>query len=152
MTRIDFYFNVANKSQLVADLVQTALNKRRQVTILVADEPAASQVSSDLWQIKPESFLPNVRANALHAAATPVLIGLQGDNLKNDAIQFNAIQDDMLINLAATEPSFFSRYTQLVELVSDDEQDKIAARVRFKFYRDRGYEIKSIDHTQMKLE
>ena len=143
MTRIDFYFNVANKSQLVADLVQTALNKRRQVTILVADEPAASQVSSDLWQIKPESFLPNVRANALHAAATPVLIGLQGDDL---------MQDDMLINLTNTEPSFFSRFTHLIELVSEDEQDKMAARLRFKFYRDRGYEIKSTDHTQMKLE
>ena len=143
MTRIDFYFNVANKSQLVADLVQTALNKRRQVTILAADEPAASQLSSDLWQAKPESFLPNVRANALHAAATPVLIGLQGDDL---------MQDDMLINLTNTEPSFFSRFTHLIELVSEDEQDKMAARLRFKFYRDRGYEIKSTDHTQMKLE
>ena len=140
MTRIDFYFNVANKSQLVVDLVQAALVKRRQVTILTADELAASQLSSDLWQTKPESFLPNVRANALHAAATPVLIGLQRDNLSNDVMQ-----DDMLINLTAAEPVFFSRFTQLVELVSDDEQDKMAARARFKFYRDRGYEIKTTD-------
>ena len=140
MTRIDFYFNVANKSQLVVDLVQAALVKRRQVTILTADELAASQLSSDLWQTKPESFLPNVRANALHAAATPVLIGLQSDNLSNDVMQ-----DDMLINLTAAEPVFFSRFTQLVELVSDDEQDKMAARARFKFYRDRGYEIKTTD-------
>ena len=140
MTRIDFYFNVANKSQLVVDLVQAALVKRRQVTILTTDEPAASQLSSDLWQTKPESFLPNVRANALHAASTPVLIGLQSDNLSNDVMQ-----DDMLINLTAAEPVFFSRFTQLVELVSDDEQDKMAARARFKFYRDRGYEIKTTD-------
>ena len=144
MTRIDFYFNVANKSQLVVDLVQAALVKRRQVTILTADELAASQLSSDLWQTKPESFLPNVRANALHAAATPVLIGLQSDNLSNDVMQ-----DDMLINLTAAEPVFFSRFTQLVELVSDDEQDKMAARARFKFYRDRGYEIKTTNQAQI---
>ena len=144
MTRIDFYFNVANKSQLLADLVQAALIKRRQVTILAADEPAASQVSSDLWQTKPENFLPNVRANALHSSVTPVLIGLQGDDLKKDATQ-----DDMLINLTVTEPIFFSRFTQLIELVSDDEQDKMAARVRFKFYRDRGYEIKSTNYAQI---
>ena len=144
MTRIDFYFNVADKPQLVADLVQTALIKRRQVTILAADEKAASQCSHDLWQTKPESFLPNLRANALHASATPVLIGLQGDDLKNDVMQ-----DDMLINLTASEPSFFSRYTQLVELVGDDEQDKMAARARFKFYRARGYEIKSTDYAQI---
>ena len=146
MTRIDFYFNVANKSQLVVDLVQAALVKRRQVTILTADELAASQLSSDLWQTKPESFLPNVRANALHAAATPVLIGLQSDNLSNDVMQ-----DDMLINLTAAEPVFFSRFTQLVELVSDDEQDKMAARARFKFYRDRGYEIKTTDQAQISV-
>ena len=146
MTRIDFYFNVANKSQLVVDLVQAALGKRRQVTILAADESAASQLSSDLWQTKPESFLPNVRANALHAAATPVLIGLQSDNLSNDVMQ-----DDMLINLTAVEPVFFSRFTQLVELVSDDEQDKMAARARFKFYRDRGYEIKTTDQAQISV-
>jgi DNA polymerase-3 subunit chi len=40
----------------------------------------------------------------------------------------------------------------LVELVSEDEQDKLAARARFKFYRDRGYEMKSIDHAQNKIE
>ena len=146
MTRIDFYFNVANKSQLVVDLVQAALAKRRQVTILTTDELAASQLSSDLWQTKPESFLPNVRANALPAAATPVLIGLQSDNLSNDVMQ-----DDMLINLTAVEPVFFSRFTQLVELVSDDEQDKMAARARFKFYRDRGYEIKTTDQAQISV-
>ena len=146
MTRIDFYFNVANKPQLVVDLVQAALVKRRQVTVLVADESAASQLSSDLWQTKPESFLPNVGTKALHAPVTPVLIGLQGDDLKNDVIQ-----DDMLINLTAVEPSFFSRFTQLVELVSDDEQDKMTARARFKFYRDRGYEIKTTDQTQISV-
>jgi DNA polymerase-3 subunit chi len=62
------------------------------------------------------------------------------------------MQDDMLINLTANEPSIFSRFTQLVELVGDEEQDKLAARARFKFYRDRGYEIKSIDHAQSKIE
>jgi DNA polymerase-3 subunit chi len=59
------------------------------------------------------------------------------------------MNDDMLINLTAREPSFFSRFTQLVELVGADEADKVAARARYKFYRDRGYEIKNIDHAQM---
>ena len=91
----------------------------------------------------PTSFLPNVPANHLHAARTPVLIGLQADSFTHD---------DMLINLASNEPNIFSRFTQLVELVGAVEQDKVAARTRFKFYRDRGYEIKSVDHAQMKTE
>ena len=144
MTRIDFYFNVADKQQVIADLVQSALKKRRQVTIFAADEIAASKVSADLWQIKPEYFLPNVQSNHLHASKTPVVVGFQGDDLTHDLMQ-----DDTLINLTAHEPIFFSRFTQLVELVSDDEQDKMAARARFKFYRDRGYEIKSTNYAQI---
>ena len=144
MTRIDFYFNVLDKQKIIADLVQSALKKRRQITIFALDEIAASKVSADLWQIKPEYFLPNVQSNNLHASKTPVVIGFQGDDLTHDLMQ-----DDTLINLTAHEPIFFSRFTQLVELVSDDEQDKMAARARFKFYRDRGYEIKSTNYAQI---
>ncbi len=147
MTRIEFYFNVADKQQAIASLVQSALLKRRQVMLLAADEQMASDMSASLWQNKPESFLPNVQLDHLHAAATPVVIGLQGSDLIN-----NLMHDDMLINLTANEPSFFSRFTQLVELVGENAQDKLAARARFKFYRDRGYDIKSIDHAQNKIE
>ena len=144
MTRIDFYFNVTDKQQVIADLVQSALKKRRQVTIFAIDETAAGKVSANLWENKPEYFLPNVQSNHLHASKTPVVIGFQGDDLTHDLMQ-----DDMLINLTANEPIFFSRFTQLVELVSNDEQDKMAARARFKFYRDRGYEIKSTNYAQI---
>lgn len=142
MTRIDFYFNVSNKSQLLADLVQTALTKRRQVTICVADETSAAIISASLWQHKPESFLPSVAANHARAAQTPVVIHWQEMALQ---------QDELLINLTPNQPTFFSRFTHLAELVGDDEQDKIAARARFKFYRDRGYEIKSINHAQASI-
>lgn len=147
MTRIEFYFNVADKQQAIANLVQAAIVKRRQIMLFAADEKMASDVSVSLWQNKPESFLPHVQLNHIHASETPVVIGLQGSDLVLDLMQ-----DDMLINLTIKEPSFFSRFTQLVELVSDDEQDRQSARARFKFYRDRGYEIKSIDHTQHKFE
>lgn len=147
MTRIEFYFNVADKQQAIANLVQATIVKRRQIMLFAADEKMASDVSVSLWQNKPESFLPHVQLNHFHASVTPVIIGLQGSDLVLDLMQ-----DDMLINLTIKQPSFFSRFTQLVELVSDDEQDRLAARARFKFYRDRGYEIKSIDHTQHKFE
>lgn len=143
MTRIDFYFNVSDKQQVTAGLVGSALAKRRQVTICAADESSAANISNDLWQHKPESFLPNVLANDAFAAHTPVVIHWQ-----NQVI----LQDELLINLTQAEPSFFSRFTKLVELVGDDEQDKIAARARFKSYRDRGYEIKSIDYAKIDIE
>ena len=137
MTRIEFYFNVSNKQLALADLVHAAVQKRRVVTICVADEPSATAVSTTLWQQKPESFLPNVAANHATASFAPVVIHCPDMALHHD---------ELLINLMFDQPTFFSRFTHLIELVGDDEQDKIAARARFKFYRDRGYEIKSINY------
>lgn len=149
MTRIDFYFNVVNKQLLLAKLVQGALGKRRHVTVLARDAGNATEISASLWQLQTESFIPNVLVNyevaALNlmvpniVAFTPVVIHWQENVL---------LQDDMLINLTEAEPTFFSRFTQLIELVGDDEQDKITARARYKFYRDRGYEIKHTNHAQ----
>ena len=140
MTRIDFYFNVSNKPKLLAELVEAAIAKHRQVVVLAPDDAMAKRVSDYLWQENATSFLPNSYANHLHAARSPVVIGLQADNF---------MHDDMLINLASNEPGIFSRFTQLVEMVSDEEDDKLAARARYKFYRDRGYDIKNINHAQI---
>lgn len=130
---------MSNKALALADLVQSAVHKRRQVTICVADEPNAAVVCANLWQQKPESFLPNVPANHAAAAHTPVVIHWPEMALHHD---------ELLINLMIEQPTFFSRFTHLIELVGEDEQDKIAARARFKFYRDRGYEIKSTNYAQ----
>ena len=139
MTRIDFYFNVADKQQLLAELVQGALNKRRKVTVLADNANFAREISATLWQQQVEGFAPNVLVDNAFAKHTPVIIHWQQNEL---------LQDDMLINFAETGPSFFSRFTQLIELVGEDEQDKVAARTRYKFYRDRGYEVKNINHAQ----
>jgi DNA polymerase III subunit chi len=144
MTRIDFYFNVSDKPKLLAQLVETAIAKHRQVVVLAPDDAMAKRVSDYLWQENATSFLPNSYANHSHAARSPVVIGLQGGYLDT-----SFKHDDMLINLASNEPSIFSRFTQLVEMVSDEEDDKLAARVRYKFYRDRGYDIKNINHAQI---
>lgn len=150
MTRIEFYFNVANKHELIENLVLSALAKRRQICILMGDEQASANLSAYLWQNKPSSFLPNIlidapnlnQANLIKAAATPVVISSHTKAL---------LKDDLLINLTVGEPNFFSRFTQLIEIIGLDSEDKSAGRQRYKFYRDRGYEIKNIDHQQLKL-
>lgn len=140
MTRIIFYSNLANKQLTLFNLVQQALEKKHLVAILAESEQAANQVNSALWQGGTTSFLPNVLASHAHASETPVLIDWQEKTL---------FQDDILINLTQLQLTAFSRFRQLIELVSNDEADKVAARQRFKFYRDRGYEIRHIDQAHL---
>jgi len=42
-------------------------------------------------------------------------------------------------------PSYFSRFRRVVEIVTRDSDDRALARDRFRFYRDRGYEITTHD-------
>jgi DNA polymerase-3 subunit chi len=51
----------------------------------------------------------------------------------------------VILNLHADSPPSFSRFERLVELVGAGDDDRKLARSRFRFYRDRGYEINHYD-------
>jgi DNA polymerase III subunit chi len=140
MTRVIFYSNVRDKQAALMILVRKALAKRHLVTLFAESEQAAQAYSDVLWQQDSTSFLPNVLASHALANETPVVIDWQDEQL---------CQDDILVNLTQRQLTVFSRFKQLVELVGVDEQDKALARERFKFYRDRGYEIKHFDEAQL---
>ena len=53
--------------------------------------------------------------------------------------------DDTLINSTDSMVNGFNRYLKLVELVTEDEAAKIKARERYKFYKDCGYRLSSMD-------
>jgi len=135
MTRVEFFFNVENKLQKLAELSEKAVAKNISVTILTHDEDMAVSVQQSLWQ-PPTSFLPNARLADAHVGHTPIIVDWQVDAL---------LHDDVLINLQHPQPTIFSRFKRLIEIVGVYEADKMLARARYKFYRDRGYEIRSYD-------
>ncbi len=140
MTRIIFYSNLANKQITLMVLLQQALEKRHQVTILTENEQAAGATSDAMWKSSAIGFMPNVLSSHVLAEETPIVIDWQEKVL---------FQDDILINLTQQQLVSFSRFRELIELVGSDEDDKLAARQRYKFYRDRGYEIKHVEQERL---
>ena len=138
MTRVEFYFNVADKFEKTAELCEKALVKGRQLTVYTQDEAMSDDVQKSLWQHSPSSFLANSKVDEVNSQFSPIVVDSQGENF---------LLDDVLINLETAQPLFFSRFRYLVELVGNEEADKTAARARFRFYKDRGYDIKSTDAT-----
>lgn len=136
MTKVDFYFNVPDKLLKTAQLCEEKLVKGRQATIYTVDAAMNADIQKMLWQHSATSFLPSSTAEELDGAMVPIVLVSNGETL---------CQDDVLINLQMQHPPFFSRFRHLIELVGTEESDKVAARERFKFYRDRGYRIQSID-------
>jgi DNA polymerase-3 subunit chi len=51
----------------------------------------------------------------------------------------------VLVNLHPEPPAFFSRFERLAEVVGADDEQLAAGRARYRFYRERGYELKSHD-------
>lgn len=136
MTRVEFYFNVPDKLAKVAELCEKAVAKGRQLTVFTQDDAMNDLLQQQLWQCSATSFLPSAQPGHETSQEVSIILDAEGGNL---------IQDDILINLKSEYPPFFSRFRYLVELVGGDEADKVAARTRYKFYRDRGYQVKSTD-------
>ena len=136
MTQIDFYFHVENKLQTACALSAKAYSRGLRVLAFCPDTDASQKFNRLLWTSQAVSFIPHCTAGDALSAVTPIIVDHDGTELPHD---------EVLINLRPEWPPFFSRFQRLIEIVSLDEEDRGHARARFKFYRDRGYEIKSHD-------
>jgi DNA polymerase-3 subunit chi len=133
MTYIDFYFNVENKFNKIHEIIEREIVRKRKIFIHVDDLSGAKALSDFLYTASLASFLPHSVGH--YEEMTPIHIDWD----------HKFVSDDFMINLKSEILPSFSRYLRLIEIVSQNEEDKKTARDRLKFYRDRGYEIQLID-------
>ncbi len=134
MTAIDFYAHVADPLRTVARIVVKAYRQHGSVRVLTPDAETTGALDRLLWQEPQVGFIPHCRLDSPTAAETPVLIDESLEHSGPAAV---------LINLRAEPPPFFSRFERLVEIVGEDDAQVLAGRTRFRFYRERGYELRT---------
>lgn len=139
MTQIFFYHNAADRIAATAALIGKAFLQRKALLVYAPDQVIASALDRHLWMYPPTGFVPHVRSNSALAAETPVLIA--------DTLEVLP-QSERLINLSADVPPGFSRFTSVIEVVGQNDDERLTGRSRVKFYKDRGYEIKYFDLTE----
>jgi len=137
MTSIDFYFNAGDRLGVACRLAGKALQRKQRVLIYAPQSEMAQKIDRLLWTWQAVSFIPHCYAHDPLAAETPVLIA------SDDAPP--AVACEVLLNLAPGCPPFFERHERLLEIVDQAEDQVLAGRARFKFYRDRGYAMSSHD-------
>ena len=136
MTAVEFHFNVPERLPYVCRLLRKAVRMRTGVAVTAAPE-ALDALDAALWRFDPIEFIPHLRVRAgrppaarLHA--TPVwLVDAAAD----------CADLPVLLNLGAAAPQDFQRYSRLIEVVTLDEADRNAARVRWKQYAALGHAI-----------
>ena len=133
MTNIKFFFNVESKIDLVFSLIPERLNKKRNSLIYCSNDIQLNHLSDKLWGDSSDCFFPHEENNHHN---------LNKITLSNKSIEW---MDDTIINISSKMVDGFNRYLNLFEIVSTDEEDKKLARLRFQYFKDRGYRIQSID-------
>jgi DNA polymerase-3 subunit chi len=136
MTQIDFYIHAEDKQRTACRLAAKACAQGMRTMVYCPDADSARRFDRLLWTVPPTAFVPHCFPDDPLAAVTPVIVDAEGTDLKHD---------DVLLNLRSERPPFFGRFRRLIEIVSLDEEDRRGARERFKFYRDRGYDIRTHD-------
>jgi DNA polymerase-3 subunit chi len=136
LTSIDFYFNAAERLAVACRLAAKAVQQSNRVLVYAPEPELAQKFDRLLWTWQAVSFIPHCHAGDPLADETPVLISSGNEEFENR---------EVLVNLGLECPPFFARHERLLEIVSQDEADRIAGRARFAFYRDRGYAMRSHD-------
>ena len=136
MTEVLFYSNAENKLQTACTLTAKALARGMRVMLFTPDSATTDRLSKLIWSAPATGFVPHCRSTDRLAPVTPVIV---------DHVAEPLIHDQVLVNLCDLTPPFFSRFQRLVEIVGTEAGDREAARARFRFYRDRGYEIRTHD-------
>jgi DNA polymerase-3 subunit chi len=136
MTEVSFYSHAADKLAVARQIATKAWGQKLNVLIYAPDESVAASIDRLLWTQPALSFVPHCRDTHPLAGVTPVIIAERADALPSA---------DVLINLDNEPPPLFSRFERLVEIVTDEENDLVQGRQRYRFYKDRGYELVSHD-------
>ena len=141
MTQIDFYIldGTSNDArlELCCRIADKALQRKHHVFINSISEPECRQLDELLWTFSQGSFVPHrvVRDDEDAPPIEPVLIGCNKAPVSEHW--------DVMINLAREVPEWFSRYERVVEVVDAEPERRDAGRERYRFYRDRGYQLKT---------
>lgn len=147
MTRIDFYLlpedagPAAGAVMTACKLCDKAVGAGHRVYVHVPDAALADDFDGALWSFRQGGFIAHERHDGQAALAEPlpaVLIGRGEPPTSHQAV---------MLNLGLEVPDCFSRFERVLEIVAGDPEGRAKSRERFKFYRDRGYELKTYEQT-----
>lgn len=137
MTEVAFHFNVPDKLQYSCRLLRKAWGSGARV-VVTGEADTLHRLDQLLWTFSALEFVPHCQlgAPAATVAASPVLLASALDACPHH---------EVLVNLGQDVPTGFERFERFIELVTPADDDRAAARTRWKHYTDRGYEMKRHD-------
>jgi len=136
MTQITFLHGARDRLHAIAAWLAQSGSEAMPVLVYVPTDERKEQLDRLLWTHSATGFTSHCRAEDKLAAETPIVLASGLDSPPHDGC---------LLNLSDEIPPGFSRFQQLVEIISVEDSDRLPGRERFRFYRERGYPLEARD-------
>lgn len=136
MTQVDFYIledaSRGNQLQFAARLTEQLFRSGHRVHLHTDTAEKVREIDELLWSTRDTSFIPHQQSNQ-PLPDCPVTIGTETF----------AGSDEVLLNLADLSPDYFSHFKRVIEIIDKQADDVEKGRTRYKFYKERGYPLKT---------
>ena len=145
MTRIDFAFGAPDRLRMACQVVRKRYLAGQRLVVYCKDGSRLAAFDRMLWAFDDTSFVPHVLANDPLAAETPVVLTAADPRQAVQAAAQEGQAQPWLLNLDDDCPPGFDGFERVLEIVSDEPDDKQAARQRWRTYLGAGHTPQSHD-------
>ena len=140
LTRIDFYYDVKDilsfASRMARKLYyEKVISAKQPLVIRCKDQSHCEEVSYSIHNSSKKDFLPCAEFSDESADLFPIILSTVSE------IPLWAHDVIVLLNLDTKIETTFSSYRRVIEIVDQTELNRQKGRERYKYYKDRGYEI-----------
>ena len=140
LTRIDFYYDVKDilsfASRMARKLYyEKVISAKQPLVIRCKDQSHCEEVSYSIQNFSKKDFLPCAQFSDKSALLFPIILSTVSE------IPLWADDIIVLLNLDTKIEMTFSSYCRVIEIVDQTELNRQKGRERYKYYKERGYEI-----------
>lgn len=139
MARVNFAFGAVDR---ITQACQTTLKQYlagQKLIVYCSDEARLRQYDQKLWAVDDAAFVPHVWAQDPLSSCTPIV--LVSKDLER--VLTDIPEDTWLLNLDDACPPTCGKLQRVLEIVSEQSEDKDAARQRWRAYQAAGHDLKS---------
>ncbi len=142
MPRIDFAFGASDRLRTACQVARKQYLAGQRLVVYCTDASRLAAFDRLLWALDDISFVPHVLATDALASVTPVLL-TAADPARAAAAAGTEGTPPWLLNLDDGCPPGYDGYARVLEIVSQDDDDRQAARNRWREYVAAGHEPQS---------
>ncbi|MDD2918510.1 MAG: DNA polymerase III subunit chi [Rhodoferax sp.] len=137
VTNVEFHTHTPDRLLYACRLLRKAAASAAQI-LVTADVDTLDQLDRQLWAFSSTDFVPHCFQDAPSQVLdnSPIVL--------TPSLPANAAQT-ILLNLGSEVPAGFEQFARVIEIVSEDANDKRQARGRWKHYAGSGCHLSSHD-------